>query len=562
MYFLAERTFMVIYIGKTYWFFVLLIIYFKFTLQVAFHISGDSKPWLVAAGVLQLSMQNKGLLLKVQFENKDIKTFKIMGKILGHLSPEPVWGYFEEICGVPRPSKKEGKILEYLVNFAQQHSLDYQKDQVGNLLIRKPGTPGMENSKIVVLQSHVDMVCEKNSDVKHNFDTDPIVPVVEGDWVTANGTTLGADNGIGMAYKLAILASKDLEHGPLECLFTVDEETGLTGAFGLEPGFLKGRTLINLDSENDKELCIGCAGGLDTMATFHYERVNNEPDYTAFKIQVSGLKGGHSGDDIHKGRGNANKILARILWNCERMWEMRLAQIDGGNLRNAIAREAFAVVTVPRKFKKDFELQIKGYDKDIREELKVNEPDLKISMHDTAMPECLVDYATQTKLLGALYACPHGVMAMSPEIEDLVETSTNLASVKMTSTDVIVATSQRSSVTSLKRDIADMVSSVFQLAGARVKHGDGYPGWTPNMKSEILYVMRNKYKELFKEEPHVLAVHAGLECGLIGEKFPGMDMISIGPDMQGVHSPDEKMYIPSVSKVWKLLVEVLKNMPE
>ncbi|MFW5663777.1 MAG: aminoacyl-histidine dipeptidase [bacterium] len=485
-----------------------------------------------------------------------------MGKVLGHLQPQRVWELFEEICGIPRPSKKEEKIISWLIDFAKKNQLDYQRDKIGNIVIRKPATAGYENKKMLILQGHVDMVCEKNADVEHDFDKDPIQPFIDGDWVKAKGTTLGADNGIGVAMSLAILEDENLEHGPLECLFTVDEETGLTGAFGLEPGFLKGQMLLNLDSEDDTELCIGCAGGLDTLATFQYERVNNEPDHIAFKISIGGLKGGHSGDDINKGRGNANKILSRILWNCERMFEMRLAQIDGGNLRNAIAREAFAVVTVPRKFKKDLEDTIRQYAKDVREEQKTREPDLKVVIHETAMPECLIDYSTQSRLLGALYGAPHGVMGMSADIPGLVETSTNLASVKMTARTILVASSQRSSVATLKRDVADMVSSVFQLAGAKVSHGDGYPGWTPNMKSEILYVMRTKYKELFNEEPHVLAIHAGLECGLIGEKYPGMDMISYGPNMRGVHSPDEKLSISSVEKSWKLVLEVLKNIPE
>ncbi|MFN2396178.1 MAG: aminoacyl-histidine dipeptidase [Bacteroidales bacterium] len=485
-----------------------------------------------------------------------------MNKILNKLNPQPVWQYFEEICKIPRPSKKESKILKYLTGFAKEHGLEHKSDETGNLLISKPATAGNEKKKIVILQSHVDMVCEKNSDVDHDFDNDPIVPRIDGEWVKGTGTTLGADDGIGMALQLALLAGKDISHGPLECLFTVDEETGLTGAFGLEKDFMKGKILLNLDSEDDGELFIGCAGGIDTSATFHYERVNNETDHVAYKISVSGLKGGHSGDDINKGRGNANKILTRILWNCERMFEMRLGQIDGGNLRNAIAREAFAIITVPKRFQKDMELKVKEFARNIGEEQKTNEPDLKISFHETAMPDCLVDFISQNKLLNALYGCPHGVIGMSPDIPDLVETSTNLASVKMSTKEIIAATSQRSSADTLKRDTADMVKSVFQLAGAKVKHGDGYPGWTPNMKSEILYITRTAYEDLFKEEPKVLAIHAGLECGLFGEKYPGMDMISYGPTIKGAHSPDERLHIPTVEKFWKLTVEILKNIPE
>ncbi len=485
-----------------------------------------------------------------------------MGKVLGHLEPKSVWNLFEEICEIPRPSRKEVQIREWLVKFAKKNKLDYRQDAIGNIVIRKPAVKGFEKKKILVLQGHVDMVCEKNADVEHDFDKDPIRPLIDGDWVKAQGTTLGADNGIGVAYMLAILESDKLQHGPLECLFTVDEETGLTGAANLEPDFLAGRMLLNLDSEDDTELCIGCAGGLDTMATFQYDRVNNETDHITFRLTVSGLKGGHSGDDINKGRGNANKILARLLWNGERMFELRLAQINGGNLRNAIAREAFAIFTIPRKFKKDFEEKIHEMILDITEEQKTREPELKIILHDTVMPDCLIDYSTQARLLGALYACPHGVMGMSPHIEGLVETSTNLASVKMTPKDILIATSQRSSMNSLKRDAADMVSSVFQLAGAKVKQGDGYPGWTPNMKSELLFIMKSSYRDLFGKEPNVLVIHAGLECGLIGEKYPGMDMISFGPTMRGVHSPDEKLNIPSVAKSWQIILEVLKNVPD
>lgn len=482
-----------------------------------------------------------------------------MGKILGHLTPEPVWRFFEEICQIPRPSKKEEKIIEYLIDFAKTHQLEYKQDKAGNLLIKKPASAGFEDTKTVVLQSHVDMVCEKNADVEHDFDTDPIIPYIDEDWVKARGTTLGADNGIGVAMKLALLESKDLLHGPLECLFTVDEETGLTGAFELDKDFLQGKTMINLDSEDDDELCIGCAGGVDTTAVFKYTGVSNESDHMGFKVTVSGLKGGHSGDDINKGRGNAIKIITRVLWNCQRMFEMRLGQIDGGNLRNAIPREAFALVTIPSKYQKDFELQIKEYNDIITEEQMVNEQGLKIHAFPTALPDSVVDYDTQTGLLGSLYACPHGVMGMSPVIEDLVETSTNLASVKMNVNEIIVATSQRSAVESLKKDIADRVAGVFMLVNARIKHGDGYPGWTPDMDSEILKVMKKTYIDLFGDNPKVLAVHAGLECGLIGQKYPGMDMISVGPTMDGVHSPDEKLNIPSVERSWQFLIKTLEN---
>ncbi len=429
------------------------------------------------------------------------------------------------------------------------------------MLIGKAGSPGYEDREMVVLQSHVDMVCEKNEGVEHDFDKDPIQPEIVDGWVRAKGTTLGADNGIGMAAQLAILEDKELEHGPLECLFTVDEETGLTGAFNLEKGFVKGRILLNLDSEDDGELFIGCAGGIDTLATFLYEKVNVEVDHQAFQLSVTGLKGGHSGDDIHKGRGNAIKILNRLLWNAAKMYEVRLAEIKGGNLHNAIAREAFASITLPRRHAKALKDLIQKQGEEIRHSLKVNEPDLVIQLEEAVMPNTLIDFDTQKKLLHALYACPHGVMAWSPDIPDLVETSTNLASVKMTGKEIFVVTSQRSSLETGKYDIAHMNASVFELAGAKVKHGDGYPGWTPNVDSRILGITRDAHNKLFGEEPKVLAIHAGLECGIIGEKYPGMDMISYGPTMRGAHSPDERVEIHTVEKFWDLTLEVLRKIP-
>lgn len=485
-----------------------------------------------------------------------------MGKILGQLQPNRLWEIFEEICEIPRPSKKEEKIIQYLIEFAQSHKLEYEQDKIGNLVIRKKATPGFENRQWVILQSHVDMVCEKNSDVDHDFMTDPIIPRIDNGWVRATGTTLGADDGIGIAAQLAILEADNIKHGPIECLFTVDEETGLTGAFGLGADFLKGKILLNLDSEDDGELFIGCAGGMDTIVTLAYEKVMTEVDHEAFRISVTGLKGGHSGDDIHRGRGNANKILNRILWNCEKMYEMRLSVFEGGNLRNAIAREAFATVTVPKRYKKDFTSLVNTLGNEIKKEIRTNEPELEVKVAEALMPECLIDYSTQKKLFNAIYACPHGVMAMSPDIPGLVETSTNLASVKVAARDIIIATSQRSSLESAKRDIADMVASAFSLAGAKIKHGDGYPGWVPDINSKILAITRKAYHKLFNSSPEVRAIHAGLECGLIGEKYPGMDMISYGPTIKGAHSPDEGIEISTVGKFWDLTLEVLENIPE
>ncbi|NLF42130.1 MAG: aminoacyl-histidine dipeptidase [Bacteroidales bacterium] len=481
-----------------------------------------------------------------------------MEKTIGHLKPERVWQYFEEICQIPRPSKKEEKIAAYLVAFAKKHHLDYIQDKAGNVLIRKEASKGMENKPWVVLQSHMDMVCEKNSDVNFNFDTDAIVPRIDGQWVRATGTTLGADDGIGVALQLAILESDAIQHGPIECLFTVDEETGLTGAFALDRELLKSRILLNLDSEDEGELFIGCAGGKDTVATFDLIKDKPIANGKAFRIQVNGLTGGHSGDDINKGRGNANKVLNRILFGGHINHGLQLSNIDGGNLRNAIAREAFAEVVIPEpqinEFKKFFSLLAA----DIVNEQKTNEPDLKITLEPCNMPQWVMEVGLQEQLVYSLYACPHGVIAMSPDIPGLVETSTNLASIKIREDKIIVSTSQRSSVESSKEDICNMVANVFHLAGAAVKQGDGYPGWKPDVNSKVMNITRNAYKKLFGQEPKVLAIHAGLECGLIGEKYPGMDMISFGPTIKGAHSPVEGIQIDTVQKFYDLTLEVLK----
>lgn len=475
------------------------------------------------------------------------------------LQPTRLWEIFEEICRIPRASGKEEKVLKYLKNFSVANNLEFNQDKTGNLLIRKEATQGFEHFPSVALQSHVDMVCEKNAGTDHNFDHDPIVPYIDNGWVKARGTTLGADDGIGMAAQLALLESDSIEHGPLECLFTVEEETGLAGAFGLEKDFLNSRILLNLDSEDDGELFIGCAGGLDTTINFPLKKVNTEPGHKAYRIAVGGLTGGHSGDDINKHRGNAIKILNRLLWNLDRNNELRLADIEGGNLRNAIAREANATVTVPLRQVEGFLSRFGRLTEEIREEMKSTEPGLFIDIRPAIMPDCLIEYPLQFKLLNALYACPHGVIAMSYDIPGLVETSTNLASVSMTPREFIIATSQRSSVASAMRDVSDMVCSVFQLAGATVKQGEGYPGWKPDMNSKILGVMQSSYRRLFGESPKVLAIHAGLECGLIGEKFPGMDMISYGPTIKGAHSPDERIEIKTVQKFWDLTLDVLRN---
>jgi dipeptidase D len=479
------------------------------------------------------------------------------------LKPIEVWKYFNEILQIPRPSKKEEKIIAYLVEFGKKHNLETFKDDAGNVLIKKPATKGMESIESAVLQSHIDMVCEKNSDVEHDFYNDPISAFVEGDWVRAKGTTLGADDGIGIAAQLAILASKSIKHGPIECLFTVDEETGLTGAFEMKPGFFNSKILINLDSEDEGELFIGCAGGVDTSITFAYDTVNVPSNYKAYKLSVTGLKGGHSGDDIDKGLGNSVKIINRFLWRGTNKFDLRLTSIDAGNLRNAIPREAFALFVIHEDDEGGMLEMLNALIKEVYGELHFTEPNLKISIEATSLPEWVIDEPTQFDLLNSLYACPHGVIAMSRQIPGLVETSTNLASVKfIQDNQILVTTSQRSSVDSAKTDIAGMVESVFRMANANVVHSGGYPGWTPNTDSKILNITKKSYKKLFGNEPVVRAIHAGLECGLFLEKYQYLDMISFGPTIKGAHSPDERLNIETTQKFWELLLEVLENIPK
>lgn len=482
--------------------------------------------------------------------------------MLSHLKPELVWKYFEEILAIPRPSKKEEKIIEYLIQFAQNHNLAYKKDKAGNVLISKPATAGMEHLKTVVLQSHVDMVCEKNSDSNHDFEKDPIIPIIDGEWLKAKETTLGADNGIGVAIQLAILASNDIKHGPIECLFTVDEETGLTGAFALQENFFTGDTLINLDSEDEGEIFIGCAGGKDTVANLRFEKKKPPRKQIPLSISVTGLRGGHSGDDIHKGYANAIKLLTRILFHIEQTYGLKLAHIDGGNLRNAIPREAFATIYVTHEVVERVKSDVQHFYEIFKEEYKHTEPNIKVEIQESEHTEFIIDKRTVAKLIYALYACPHGVIAWSQDMPGLVETSTNLASVKIKKNKIEITTSQRSSVESAKIDIANMVASVFHLIKADVKQGNGYPGWKPNPKSEILKVAKRAYRDLFDKEAKVKAIHAGLECGLFLEKYPSLDMISIGPTMRGVHSPDERLHIPSVEQFWKFLLEILENIPK
>ncbi|HLP05437.1 MAG TPA: aminoacyl-histidine dipeptidase [Paludibacter sp.] len=477
-----------------------------------------------------------------------------------YLEPAAVWEFFHDINQIPRPSKKEERMIAYLEAFAARHELEIKTDKTGNTLICKPATPGYENRKKIILQSHMDMVCEKNSDVSFNFETDAIQAYVDGDWVKARGTTLGADNGIGMSMMLAVLASTGLKHPAIECLFTVDEETGLTGAFALERDFLIGEVLINLDSEDDGEIFVGCAGGIDTTARMAYTPEKTPEGYFGFSVSVKGLKGGHSGDDINKGRGNANKILNRFLWNVNRKMDLRLGTFDGGNLRNAIPREAIAVGCVPYAEKENLRVMFNIYISDLEAEILPTEPDLRLTLESESLSPMVLDKKSSDALLNVLYACPHGVKAMSRDMPGLVETSTNLASVKMKEgNEILITTSQRSSVETAKYDTAYQVESVLLLAGATVTHGDGYPGWKPNLKSAILETTKTSYRNLFGEEPKIRAIHAGLECGLFLEKYPHLDMVSFGPQMHDVHSPDERLSISSTQKCWKWLVEVLQS---
>lgn len=482
---------------------------------------------------------------------------------ISSLQPSEVWTYFEEILAIPRISKQEDKIIRYLEAFATDHKLDYQRDNVGNVLISKPSTPGMESRKGMVLQSHLDMVGENNAEVKHDFTTDPIEPYIEKGWVRAKGTTLGADDGIGIAASMAILASGRIRHGALECLFTTDEESGMTGAFGLQPGFIKGSVLLNLDSEDEGEIFIGCAGGIDTVANLRLKKKRAGRNGVALKVNVTGLQGGHSGDEIHKGLGNSIKILNRFLWNADQRFKIRLAHLEGGKTRNAIPREATAVITLSSKIQELFRVYFESFAGIVSGELEVAEPDFTMTLEQVELPDFVIRRKQQRKLFNTLYACPHGVVSMSQEIPGLVETSTNLASVRYKDEDTLeIVTSQRSSVESSKRDISDRMSSLFTLLGARVRHSDGYPGWKPNMASEVLTISQDTYRELYQTEPAVKAIHAGLECGLFLQKYPYLDMISFGPTIKGAHTPEERINIETVGKFWNLLLELLEKAPE
>ncbi|HKL09143.1 MAG TPA: aminoacyl-histidine dipeptidase [Bacteroidales bacterium] len=479
-----------------------------------------------------------------------------------NLEPKIVWDIFQELCDIPRPSKKERKAVDFAKKFGEDLGLETIVDEVGNVVIKKPATPGMEDRKTVILQGHLDMVPQKNSDIQHDFEKDPIQAYVDGEFVTAKDTTLGADNGIGVAASLAVLKSKDIEHGPVEVLLTIDEETGMTGARALKPGILEGEILVNTDSEDEGELYIGCAGGVDTNAKFYYKEESVPADTVAYRIDVKGMKGGHSGLDIALGRGNAAKVLNRFLYQVNKSLDIRLADIQVGNLRNAIPREGFAVVVVPNAQAGEFKNFIDELIPVIKDELSVTEPNLQVAYKETDMPGKVMDEKSQNNLIKGVYGCPNGVMRMSDSMEGLVETSTNLAVVKKEEGFIRAETLQRSSVDSAKEDLANMIRCVFELAGAEVVHAGAYPGWKPNINSPILKVMQDVYNNKWGKIPEIKGIHAGLECGIIMESYPKLDTISFGPTINYPHSPDEQVNIETVQKFYDFLLETLKNIPK
>lgn len=483
-----------------------------------------------------------------------------MAKTICDLQPQLVWKNFNKLCSVPHPSHHLEKITKVIVDFGKEHRLETIVDKAGNIIIRKPATPGRENAIPVVLQAHMDMVPQKNNDKVHNFETDPIEPMIDGEWVRANGTTLGADNGIGVAAGMAILESKDIQHGPLELFVTADEETGMYGAFGMEPGTLKGNILLNLDSEDFGELYVGCAGGVDANISWKYQGVAAIADDVALKVTIKGLKGGHSGLEINCGRANANKLLFRFLKEVISLYEARLAKVEGGNMRNAIPREAYAVISVPSEEVENIKKLVEEYCDLFNKEYSITENKIEVLCEEVEMPELIIPEEIQDDLVNAITGCPNGVFRMIPAIPDTVETSMNLSIIEANATDISVKCLLRSSVDSKKEELASMVESVFTLAGAKVEFSGSYSGWNPNLDSTILNTMKEVYKQEFGEEAAVKVIHAGLECGILGAIEPKLDMVSFGPTIRHPHSPDEKINIESVGKFWKLLVATLEHL--
>jgi len=483
-----------------------------------------------------------------------------MSKIF-ELEPKQVWKHFHSLTQIPRPSKKEAKVIAFMKKFGEDLGLETIVDEIGNVIIRKPATKGMENRKGIVLQTHLDMVPQKNSDNPHDFEKDPIKAYVDGEWVTADGTTLGADNGMGAAATMAVLECKDLVHGPIEALFTIDEETGMTGAENLKPGLLKGDILMNLDSEDEGELYIGCAGGVDVTVAMEYPQTPVPKGFEAFTVALKGLKGGHSGMDINMGRGNSNKLMARFLNHCIYHFDFKLAKFEGGSLRNAIPREAFATLLIDAKEVKKFKAEVEMFDTIYRSEFARTEPYLKLSISPAEMPKMVAADYYKEKMIKVVFACPHGVERMSDSMPGLVETSNNLAIVKMIDGNFTVNCLVRSSVDSAKMGTMYKIGTIFDLIGADVKFEGAYPGWKPNTESPILKTMQGVYQKLYGRIPEIKAIHAGLECGILGAAYPNWDMISFGPTIRYPHSPDEKVNIASVGKFWNYLVETLKNVP-
>lgn len=484
-----------------------------------------------------------------------------MSQEVRNLEPKLLWNKFADLNAVPRPSKKEERVIAFMLDFGRQLQLETLQDEAQNVIIRKPATPGMEHRKPIVMQAHLDMVHQKNNDTVFDFDTQGIQMYVDGDWVKAKGTTLGADNGLGVAAIMAVLESKDIAHPAIEALFTIDEETGMTGAKGLSPNVLNGKILLNLDTEEDDEIDIGCAGGIDITAVRSYAEEPTPDGVKSLIIKVKGLKGGHSGMDIHKGLGNANKILNRLLFDGFENFGMHISSIHGGGLRNAIPRESQAHIVIAEMFEDAFQVEMSAMIDDVVKEYRSIEPNLSIEIIDAPKPEFVMDLGVQEGLLRALYAVHNGVYRMSPDMADLVETSNNLARVQVEKGKIQIQCLTRSSVESSKYDLANSIRSAFELMGCEVDFAGSYPGWTPNVNSPILEVCKHVYEQLFQSSPRVVACHAGLECGIIGSHYPGMDMISFGPTIHGAHSPDERASISSAQKFWNYLQELLKNIP-
>jgi dipeptidase D len=484
-----------------------------------------------------------------------------MSQEIRNLEPKALWNKFADLNAVPRPSKKEERVIAFMKDFGKQLGLETIEDEVGNVIIKKPATKGMENRKMIVMQSHLDMVHQKNAATVFDFDTQGIEMYVDGDWVRAKGTTLGADNGLGVATIMAILESKDIPHPAIEALFTIDEETGMTGAMGLKGGLLDGEILLNLDTEEDDEIDIGCAGGIDVTAVREYHEEEVPENSVGYTITVNGLNGGHSGMDIDKGLGNANKIMNRLLFDGFENFGLQIAEINGGSLRNAIPRESFAKIIISEIFDEAFVFDMQEVINDIKAEYKTTEPNLKITIEKGDLPAKVMELGVQEGLTRALYAAHNGVYRMSPDMEDLVETSNNIARVIVKDGKIHIGCLTRSSVESSKMDLANALRSTFELIGCEVSQTGSYPGWTPNVNSPILEVLKEIYEKQNGTKPAVVACHAGLECGILGTNYPDMDMISFGPTIKGAHSPDERASIKSAQKYWKFVLEILENIP-